>query len=72
LDTIPSYIPQEWIINDNNHYIQIPNRKEFIHLLEQLEKDNILYSLLNITLDEIFIKLTSSSDLLSQGRKIFY
>ena len=64
LDIIPSYIPKEWIINEDNHYIQIPNREELIHLIEQLEKDNIQYSLVNITLDEIFLKLTSSSDLL--------
>jgi len=62
LDVIPSYIPKEWIINETNHYIQIPDRKQLIQLLEELERDNIPYSLVNITLDDIFLKLTSSSD----------
>jgi hypothetical protein len=67
LDVIPSYISKEWIIDENNHFIQIPDRKQLIQLFEQLEKDNIKYSLANITLDEIFFKLISSSESLSQG-----
>ncbi|CAF1141149.1 unnamed protein product [Adineta steineri] len=62
LDVIPNYIPNEWIIDENKHYIQIPNRKQLIQLLVQLEKDNIQYSLVNITLDDIFLKLTSTSE----------
>ncbi|CAF4249763.1 unnamed protein product [Rotaria sp. Silwood2] len=66
LNIIPSYIPKEWIIDENNHCIQIPNRKQLIQVLENLEKDNIQYSLVNVTLDDIFIKLTSSSESFSQ------
>ncbi|CAF4509630.1 unnamed protein product, partial [Rotaria magnacalcarata] len=53
LTTIPSYVPKEWIIDENSHYVQIPNRKELIQLLEYLEKDKIQYSLVNVTLDDI-------------------
>jgi ABC-type multidrug transport system ATPase subunit len=67
LDVIPSYIPKEWIIDEMKHYIQIPNRKELIRILEQLEQDDIRYSLINVTLDDIFIQLNSSSESLSQG-----
>ncbi|CAF0738146.1 unnamed protein product [Rotaria sordida] len=70
LNIIPSYIQKEWIIDENNHYIQIPNRKQLILLLENLEKDNIQYSLVNVTLDDIFIKLTSSSESFSQDDNI--
>jgi len=69
LDVIPSYIPTEWIIDENHHYIQIPNRKQLIQLLEQLENDQIKYSLVNITLDEIFLKLFLSEDSLAQGKQ---
>ncbi|CAF1260128.1 unnamed protein product [Rotaria sordida] len=65
LDRIPKYIPKEWIINEKTHFIQIPNRKQLIHVLENLEQDNIKYSLENITLDDIFLKLTSSTEGLS-------
>jgi hypothetical protein len=67
LDVIPSYISKEWIIDEMKHYIQIPNRKELIRILEQLEQDDIRYSLINVTLDDIFIQLNSSSESLSQG-----
>ncbi|CAF1229461.1 unnamed protein product [Rotaria sp. Silwood1] len=60
LDKMPTYIPKEWIINEKSHFIQIPNRKKLIYILEKLEQDNIRYSLENITLDDIFLKLTSS------------
>ncbi|CAF3465007.1 unnamed protein product [Rotaria sp. Silwood1] len=70
LNIIPSYIPKEWIIDENNHYIQIPNRKQLIQLLKNLEKDNIQYSLVNVTLDDIFIKLTSSSETFLQDENI--
>lgn len=72
LDVIPSYIPNEWMIDENQHYIQIPDRKQLIQLLERLENDQIYdqikYSLVNITLDEIFVKLFSSEDSSSQGK----
>ncbi|UJR32205.1 hypothetical protein I4U23_019670 [Adineta vaga] len=66
LDILPDYIPKEWIIDETKHCIQIPNRKQLIEVLEKLEKENIHYSLMNTTLDDIFLKLTSSSELLSQ------
>jgi ABC-type multidrug transport system ATPase subunit len=68
LDAIPPYIPDEWIVDEKSHFIQIPNRKELIGVLERLERDNIKYSLENITLDDIFIKLTSSTESLSSGK----
>ncbi|CAF3499909.1 unnamed protein product [Rotaria socialis] len=70
LATMPSYVPKEWIIDENSHYIQIPNRKELIQLLEHLENDKIQYSLVNVTLDDIFLKLTSSADSFSQDENI--
>ncbi|CAF2826384.1 unnamed protein product [Rotaria sp. Silwood2] len=65
LDKIPMYIPKEWIADEKNHFIQVPNRKALINVLEKLEQDNIKYSLENITLDDIFFKLTSSAEYLS-------
>ena len=67
LDNIPAYIPKEWIIDGQTHFIQVPNRTELIRVLKQLEQDNIKYSLENITLDDIFLKLTSSTEFLSSG-----
>jgi len=68
LNKIPSYIPKQWIIDETTHFIQVPNRKQLISLLEKLDQDNIKYSLENITLDEIFLKLTSSTESLSSGK----
>jgi ABC-type multidrug transport system ATPase subunit len=68
LDVIPPYVPTEWIINENARLIQIPNRKQLISLLQKLDEDNIKYSLENITLDDIFLKLTSSTESLSSGK----
>lgn len=68
LDVIPSYVPKQWIIDEKNHYIQIPNRKNLISLLDNLEKDHIRYSLVNATLDDIFLTLTSSSDSSLKGK----
>ena len=62
LDVIPSYIPHEWTIDGNNHHIQIPDRKQFIQFLQRLETDQIKYSLVNTTLDEIFLQLISKED----------
>ena len=62
LTTIPSYVPKIWIVDERNGIIQIPDRKKLIDLLVRLENDQIKYSLDNITLDDIFIRLTSSSD----------
>ena len=70
LDVIPSYIPQEWIIDENHHYVQIPDRKQYIQLLERLEKDQIKYSLVNITLDEIFLQLISKEDALAVNEEV--
>jgi ABC-type multidrug transport system ATPase subunit len=67
LNKIPPYIPKQWIIDEKTHYIHIPDRKQLISLLEKLEEDNIKYTLENITLDEIFLKLTSSTESLSSG-----
>jgi hypothetical protein len=72
LDKIPAYIPKQWIIDEQTHFIQIPDRKQLINLLEKLDRDNIKYSLGNITLDDIFLKLTSSTESLSSGKKQFY
>jgi len=69
LEIMPTYIPKEWIINEQTHFIQIPNRKQLISLLKKLDQDNIKYSLENITLDDIFIKLTSSTESFSSGNK---
>lgn len=69
IDTIPSYVPTQWIADQKNHFIQVPNRKELISLLRNLEEDNIKYSLENTTLDDIFAKLTSSTDSLLTGKK---
>jgi hypothetical protein len=69
LDQIPTYIPRDWIINEQTHFIQIPNRKQLISLLKKLDRDNIKYSLENITLDDIFLKLTSSTESVSSGKK---
>ncbi|UJR14570.1 hypothetical protein I4U23_001566 [Adineta vaga] len=66
VDQIPSYIRNEWILDRTTNLIQIPDRKQLIDLLERLEQDNIKHSLQNITLDDIFIKLTSSTDTLSE------
>ncbi|CAF3149244.1 unnamed protein product [Rotaria socialis] len=65
LDKIPTYIPTEWIIDKKSQFIQVPNRQQLISLLEKLEQDSIKYSLENVTLDEIFLKLTSSTEGLS-------
>ncbi|CAF3958093.1 unnamed protein product [Rotaria magnacalcarata] len=65
LDKIPAYIPTEWIIDEKSQFIQVPNRQQLISLLEKLEQDSIKYSLENVTLDEIFLKLTSSTKGLS-------
>ena len=62
LDTMPSYIPPEWIVNEQTRCIQVPERGQLIRLLERLERDQIKYSLSNITLDDIFLKLTSTSE----------
>lgn len=70
LDVIPSYIPQEWIVDEHHHYVQIPNRKQYIQLLERLENDQINYSLVNITLDEIFVQLISKEDASSANEEI--
>ncbi|CAF0886578.1 unnamed protein product [Adineta steineri] len=70
LAQIPSYIPNEWIVDENNHLIQIPNRHELINLLERLERDNIKYSLENTTLDDIFIKSISSSEVPSEENNV--
>ncbi|CAF3974853.1 unnamed protein product [Rotaria magnacalcarata] len=67
LDKIPAYIPTEWIIDEKSQFIQVPNRQQLISLLEKLEQDSIKYSLENVTLDEIFLKLTSSTKGLSSG-----
>ena len=72
LDKLPDYIPKEWIIDEDNHCIQIPDRRQLIQLLKQLEKDEIHYSLMNTTLDDIFLRLTSSSETLSQSNKISF
>ncbi len=68
MDVIPSYIPNEWITNENQNYVQIPDRKQLIPLLERLEQDQIKYSLCNMTLDETFVKLFSSGDSSVQGK----
>ena len=62
LEEIPAYVPKEWIINEETHFIQIPDRKQLISLLDKLDRDRIKYSLENITLDDIFIKLTSANE----------
>lgn len=62
LERIPSYIPTDWILNSQTHHIQIPTRQQLITVLKKLEHDQIKYSLENITLDDIFLKLTSSTD----------
>jgi ABC-type multidrug transport system ATPase subunit len=62
LEKIPDYVPKEWIINEQTNYIQIPDRNGLIGLLNQLDRDKIKYSLENITLDDIFLKLTSESE----------
>ncbi|CAF1154597.1 unnamed protein product [Adineta ricciae] len=66
LEKIPSYIQNDWIVDRDANLIQIPDRTNLIHLLERLERDNIKHSLENITLDDIFIKLTSSTDSTSE------
>jgi hypothetical protein len=68
LDTMPSYIPPEWIVNEQSHCVQVPERGQLIRLLERLERDQIKYSLSNITLDDIFLKLTSTSESSASGR----
>ncbi len=68
MDVIPRYIPEDWIIDEKSHFIQVPNRKELIGVLDKLERDNIKYSLENITLDDIFLKLTSSTESSSSGK----
>ena len=70
LDQLPNYIPNEWIIDENNQYIQIPDRQQLIRLLERLEKDNIHYSLMNTTLDDVFLRLASSESS-TQGNNFF-
>ncbi|CAF0831884.1 unnamed protein product [Adineta ricciae] len=60
LDQLPNYIPNEWIIDENNQYVHIPDRQQLITLLKRLEKDNIHYSLMNTTLDDVFLRLASS------------
>jgi len=69
LEKIPAYVPKEWIINEQKHFIQIPDRKQLIYLIEKLDRDKIKYSLENITLDDIFLKLTSGSESLAGKRK---
>jgi ABC-type multidrug transport system ATPase subunit len=69
LDVIPAYIPSEWIIDKANHYIQVPDRKRLIQTLDRLQRDNLRYSLMNVTLDDIFLKLTASSESLALGKK---
>lgn len=69
LERIPSYVQPDWIIDEQTHLIQIPDRKQFISLLAKLDHDGIKYSLENITLDDIFIKLTTTSDSSSSGRR---
>lgn len=76
VDRIPDYLPKSWIIDEKNLKVQVPDRNSFIDLLERLEKDEIKYSLDNVTLDEIFLKLTSTSSVSEAGRNgklsIFY
>lgn len=69
LERIPKYIPSTWIIDEKTHLIQIPTRKQLISLLEDLDRDQINYSLENITLDDIFVKLTSGGDSSNSGRR---
>lgn len=69
LERIPKYVPSGWIIDEKTHLIQIPDRKQLISLLQQLDRDRINYSLENITLDDIFIKLTSGGDSSTSGRR---
>ena len=68
LDTIPSYVPRDWIIDEGNRLIEIPNRQQCIQLLGQLERDHIRYALKNVTLNDVFLQLTSSSDAPCQGK----
>ena len=69
VEKIPSYIQNDWIVDRDANLIQIPDRTNLIYLLERLERDNIKHSLENITLDDIFIKLTSSTDSTSEGKR---
>ena len=68
LDFIPGYIPLDWRVDEKANLIQVPTREKLIRVLEDLERDNIKYSLENITLDDIFLKLTSSTESLSSGK----
>ena len=69
VEKIPSYIQNDWIVDRDANLIQIPDRTNLIYLLERLERDNIKHSLENITLDDIFIKLTSSTDSTPEGKR---
>lgn len=68
LDQIPAYIPKQWIVDQDAHSIQVPCRKQLISLLEELERDDIKYSLENITLDDIFLKLISPTEYNTSGK----
>lgn len=67
LDFIPDYVSKQWIVDERASIIQVPDRKQLIQLLEKLEDDQIKYSLENVTLDDIFLKLTSTSEGLLAG-----
>ena len=72
LGTLPNYVRKEWIVDEQTNLIQIPDRKQLIALLERLERDEIGYSLENITLDDIFVKLTTASDSTGSGKKAMF
>ena len=72
LDFIPAYVPKHWIVDEKASSVQVPDRTQLIQLLEKLERDQIKYSLENVTLDEIFLKLTSTSETPLTGEKALF
>lgn len=70
LERFPPYLPREWMIDPDNHLIEVPNRKELVPFLERLERDQIRYTLKNTSLEDVFLQLTSTSDANGQDPKI--
>ena len=68
LGVIPDYVPKQWIVDGRDSIVQVPDRRQLVQLLERLENDQIKYSLENVTLDDIFLKLTSTSEGLLAGK----
>lgn len=71
METIPSYVPREWIADEAKRLVEIPDRKRCIQLLERNERDHIRYALKNTTLNDVFLELSASSATSSQGKEDF-